>query len=60
MGAIIAAMILNGRVVGPVSQIVGMIIRLDRTMLSLNNIDEIMNMPVERVANKKCYRQSQL
>ncbi len=53
MGAIIAAMILNGRVVGPVSQIVGMIIRLDRTMLSLNNIDEIMNMPVERVANKK-------
>ncbi len=48
MGAIIAAMILNGRVIAPVSQIVGMIIRLDRTMLSLNNIDEIMNMPVER------------
>ncbi len=48
MGAIIAAMILNGRVISPVSQIVGMIIRLDRTMLSLNNIDEIMNMPVER------------
>lgn len=52
MGAIIAAMILNGRVVGPVSQIVGMVIRIDRTMLSLNNIDEIMNMPVERVANQ--------
>ncbi len=48
MGAIIASMILNGRVIAPVSQIVGMIIRLDRTMLSLNNIDEIMNMPVER------------
>ena len=48
MGAIIAAMILNGRVIAPVSQIVGMIIRLDRTMISLNNIDEIMNMPVER------------
>lgn len=48
MGAIIAAMMLNGRVIAPVSQIVGMIIRLDRTMLSLNNIDEIMNMPVER------------
>jgi len=41
-------MILNGRVIAPVSQIVGMIIRLDRTMISLNNIDEIMNMPVER------------
>lgn len=41
-------MILNGRVIAPVSQIVGMIIRLDRTMISLKNIDEIMNMPVER------------
>ncbi len=48
MGGIIAAMMLNSRVVAPVSQIVGMIIRIDRTMLSLNNIDEIMNMPVER------------
>lgn len=53
MGAIIAAMMLNGRVIGPVSQIVGMIIRLDRTMLSLNNIDEIMKMPVERQNNRK-------
>ena len=52
MGAIIAAMILNGRVISPVSQIVGMIIRLDRTMISLNNIDEIMNMPVERSAQQ--------
>ena len=48
MGGIIASMMLNGRVVAPVSQIVGMIIRYDRTMLSLNNIDEIMNMGVER------------
>jgi len=48
MGGIIAAMMLNGRVVAPVSQIVGMIIRYDRTILSLNNIDEIMNMEVER------------
>ena len=53
MGAIIAAMMLNSRVIGPVSQIAGMIIRLDRTMLSLNNIDEIMNMPVEREQNQK-------
>lgn len=48
MGGIIAAMMLNGRVIAPVSQIVGMIIRFDRTMLSLNNLDEIMKMPVER------------
>jgi len=48
MGGIIASMMLNSRVIAPVSQIVAMIIRIDRTMLSLNNIDEIMNMPVER------------
>ena len=53
MGVIIAAMMLNSRVIGPVSQIAGMIIRLDRTLLSLNNIDEIMQMPVERQANYK-------
>ena len=48
MGAIIAAMILNGRVIAPVSQIVSMIIRFDKTMLSLENLDEIMKMPVEK------------
>jgi len=48
MGAIIAAMILNGRVISPVSQLVGMIIKFDRTMLSLDNLDEVMNMPVEK------------
>ena len=48
MGAIIAAMILNGRVIAPISQLVGMIIKFDRTMLSLNNLDEVMKMPVEK------------
>ena len=52
MGAIIAAMMLNGRVIQPISQIVAMIIRYDRTMLSLKNIDEIMAMDVERGKNK--------
>jgi len=48
MGGIVASMMLNSRVIAPVSQIVGMIIRIDRTLISLNNIDDIMNMPVER------------
>ncbi len=48
MGGIIATMLLNSRVIAPISQIVAMIIRIDRTILSINNIDEIMNMPVER------------
>ena len=52
MGAIIAAMMLNSRVVGPVSQIVGMIIRLERIKLSLQNIDDIMQLPSERDSSK--------
>ena len=48
MGAIIASMILNGRVIAPISQLVGMIIRFGRVMLSLNNLDEVMKMPVEK------------
>lgn len=52
MGAIIASMILNSRVIAPVTQIVSMIIRLDRTLISLENINQIMNMPVEREFNK--------
>ncbi|AXX93478.1 type I secretion system permease/ATPase [Malaciobacter molluscorum LMG 25693] len=48
MGAIIASMMLNGRVIAPVSQLVGMIIKYDKTMLSLNNLDEVMKMPVEK------------
>jgi ATP-binding cassette subfamily C protein LapB len=48
MGAIIAAMMLNGRVLAPVSQIVSMITRYDRTVLAYNNINELMSMEVER------------
>lgn len=48
MGAIIATMMLNGRVLAPISKIVGMIIKYDRTMMSLNNIEELMKMPVEK------------
>jgi ATP-binding cassette subfamily C protein LapB len=48
MGGIIAAMMLNGRVIAPISQIVGMVIRYDQTMISMNNIEEIMNMEVEK------------
>jgi ATP-binding cassette subfamily C protein LapB len=60
MGAIIAAMMLNGRVIQPVSQIVSMIIRYDRTMLSLNNIDEIMSMDVEKNQAKTYLSRSNL
>jgi len=48
MGAIVATMMLNRRALSPISQIVGMILRYDKTMLALNNIDSVMNMEVER------------
>ena len=48
MGGIIAAMMLNGRVIAPISQIVGMVIRYDQTIISMNNIEEIMKMEVEK------------
>ncbi|MDC0933641.1 type I secretion system permease/ATPase [Arcobacteraceae bacterium] len=48
MGGIIAAMMLNGRVIAPISQIVSMVIRYDQTTVSMNNIDEIMMMEVEK------------
>jgi ATP-binding cassette subfamily C protein LapB len=48
MGGIIAAMMLNGRVLSPLGQIVGMVVRYDKTMLALNNIDEIMTMETEK------------
>jgi len=48
MGGIVAAMMLNSRVISPISQIVGMVIRYEQTILALENIDEIMMMEVER------------
>lgn len=48
MGGIVAAMMLNSRVISPLSQIAGMIIRYGQTMISLKNIDDIMMMEVEK------------
>jgi ATP-binding cassette subfamily C protein LapB len=48
MGGIIAAMMLTGKVLGPLGQIVGMVLRYDKAMIALKNIDEIMEMEVEK------------
>ncbi|UTJ06926.1 type I secretion system permease/ATPase [Arcobacter roscoffensis] len=48
MGGIVAAMLLNRRAISPVSQIVNMVLRYDKTVLALDNIDKIMQMEVER------------
>ena len=48
MGGIIAAMMLTGKVLGPLGQIVGMILRYDKAMIALKNIDDIMDMKKEK------------
>ena len=48
MGGIVAAMMLNGRVLSPLGQIVGMIVRYERTKIALENIDSIMEMDTEK------------
>jgi len=47
MGGIIAAMMLSGRVLSPLGQIVGMILRYNKTMLAFNNIELLMKMETE-------------
>ncbi len=48
MGAIVAAMMLNRRAVAPASKIVTLVIKYDRTVVALKNLDEIMQMDVEK------------
>ena len=48
MGGIVAAMMLTGKVLGPLGQIVGMVLRYDKAMIALKNIDEIMDMKTEK------------
>lgn len=48
MGGIIVAMMLQSRVISPISKVVSMIIKYDQTILAYENIEEIMNMEAER------------
>ena len=52
MGSIVAAMILNGRVLGPLGNIVNMLLRYDKTMIALKDIDSIMKMETEKSNHK--------
>ena len=48
MGAIIAAVILGGRAVGPLSGIAGTLSRMNQSLSALSTLNELMRMPVER------------
>ncbi|MEE9357275.1 MAG: ATP-binding cassette domain-containing protein, partial [Sedimenticolaceae bacterium] len=49
MGVMFAAVILNGRILAPLSQIAGILVRLDRSMSALRGLDRVMKQPVERL-----------
>jgi len=48
MGVIIAAVILSGRILAPLTQLANLGVRLDRSLLSLRGLNQIMAQPVER------------
>ncbi len=52
MGALIAATILTGRALAPLSSIAAMLTRLQQSRVALHSLDAIMNAPVERPAGK--------
>ncbi len=48
MGVIIAAVILSGRILAPLTQLANLGVKLDRSLLSLRGLNQIMAQPVER------------
>ena len=52
MGALIACVILSGRVMGPLAQIAGLMTRLNQSREALAQLDDLMKKPVERPAGK--------
>ncbi len=52
MGALIACVILNGRAMAPLSQVAGLLTRLQQSREALAQLDDLMKKPVERPANK--------
>ncbi len=52
MGGLIACVILSGRAMGPLAQVAGLLVRLNQSRQSLDQLDEMMRKPVERPTGK--------
>ena len=48
MGALIACSILNARALAPLSQVVGILVKLNQSITALHALNKIINMPEER------------
>lgn len=52
MGALIATVILTGRIMGPLAQVAALMIRLKQSQEALHHLDDLMKRDVERPADK--------
>jgi ATP-binding cassette subfamily C protein LapB len=52
VGALIAAVILNGRAVGALAQVAQLLVRMNQARTSLAALDKVMKLPVERPADR--------
>ncbi|MEO5348665.1 MAG: type I secretion system permease/ATPase [Magnetococcus sp. YQC-3] len=53
MGALIASSMLTGRALAPLSQVAGLLMRLQQSIVSLRTLNGIMKLPVERPATTR-------
>ncbi|MEO5341259.1 MAG: type I secretion system permease/ATPase [Magnetococcus sp. MYC-9] len=53
MGALIACSMLTSRALAPLSQVAGLLVRLQQSIVSLRTLDGIMQLPVERPATTR-------
>lgn len=53
MGGLIACTILTGRALAPLSQVAGLLTRYHQSRDALNQIDQLMHLPVERPADQE-------
>ncbi|MDH3239796.1 MAG: type I secretion system permease/ATPase [Alphaproteobacteria bacterium] len=52
-GALIAAVILNGRALAPLGQVAGLLARMNQSLSALGALNQIMSLPLERPAGKR-------
>ncbi|MBF0383346.1 MAG: type I secretion system permease/ATPase [Magnetococcales bacterium] len=60
MGALIACVMLGGRAIAPLAQLAQLVTRLNQSMASLKNLNEIMSAPVERSHKQQFIHRPQL
>ncbi|MBF0152578.1 MAG: type I secretion system permease/ATPase [Magnetococcales bacterium] len=59
-GALVACSILTGRALAPLSQVAGLLVRTQQSMVSLKMLNRIMTLPIERPAGVRFLHRPQL